>query len=116
MKGVGITQAFVISSVFLMDWMCTHNRDYFCEENYMRICCFCILDSMRRSGQNLQLGHVYTESCKLIYGDMTDEHLQNLQAIVSVGEYRESSFITLMNIYNEYIDEEMYDTPRPCRV
>jgi len=54
---------------------------------------------------------------------MTDEHLQNtrsseeiLQAIVSVGEYRESSFITLMNIYNEYIDEEMYDTPRPCRV
>jgi hypothetical protein len=111
-KDIGITQAVVISSVFLMDWVCAHNRDYFCEENYMRICCFCIIDSMRRSG----LGSVYTEACKLIYGDMTDEHFQNirhseyiLQDIIFVGKYRESSFITFMNIYDEYIDEKMYN-------
>jgi hypothetical protein len=115
-RGVEITQAVVISSVFLMDWICAHNLDYFCEENSTRISCFCILNSMERNEENLHMEPMYAESCKLIYGDMTDKHLQDtrkskeiLEGIVSVGKYRESSCITLLNIYNEYIDDEMYE-------
>ena len=112
----GITQAVVVSSVALLDWIGVHQRDYFCEENHMRIACVCILESMKSNEDNLDLEHIYVASCKLIYGDDTQENVQNirtssafLQSMISVGRYRDCSYMTLLGIYNEYIDEPMQE-------
>jgi len=74
----GITQAVVVSSVALMDWIGVHKRDYFCEENHMRISCLCILETVKSNKNNMDLEQTYTESCKLIYGDKTEENIQNV--------------------------------------
>ena len=113
LKIKGITQAVVVSSVALMDWIGVHKRDYFCEENHMRISCLCILETIKSSENNMDLEKTYTESCKLIYGDKSEENIQNVQrsselleSIISVGNYRDSSYMTLLAIYNDYIDEQ----------
>jgi len=109
----GITQAVVVSSVALMDWIGVHKRDYFCEENQTRIACFCIIESMKSNADNLHLEQIYTESFKLIYCENTEENINNywesselFQSIISAGKYRDSSYMVLMAIYNDYIDEE----------
>jgi len=112
----GITQAVVVLSVALMDWIGVHRRDYFCEENQMRISCLCIIESMKSIEDNLHLEHIYKASCKLIYGDESEENTQNfrqnselLESIISVGNYRDSSYMTLLGIYIDYMDEPMQD-------
>ena len=112
----GIRQAVVVLSVALMDWIGVHRRDYFCEENHMRISCLCIIESMKNSEDNLHLEHIYAASCKLIYGDKTGENTQNfrqsgelLESIISVGKYRDSSYMKLLGIYVDYIDEPTQD-------
>jgi len=111
-----ITQAIVVLSVALMDWIGVHRRDYFCEENHMRISCLCIIESMKSSEDNLHLDYIYAASCKLIYGDKTEENKQNfrqsgelLESIISVGKYRDSSYMTLLGICIDYIDEPTQD-------
>jgi len=111
----GITQAVVVSSVALMDWIGVHKRDYFCEENHTRIACFCILESMKSNGDDLHLDNIYTASFNLIYGDNTEENMQKfwesselLESIISIGKYRDCSYMVLMAIYNDYIDEETH--------